>query len=221
MPGPPMCPALPRPRARPVDGRTRTVSGSAYGAVMSGEQAGAGGTRGAAAAVRLREWAEDDLWVLRRTNAPEMTAHLGGPESEAQLSVRHERYLRLGGDGGRMFVVVAGGDDEVVGSIGFWGRVWREEEVYETGWGVFPEYQGRGIAVAAARAVTARAAATGGRHHLHAYPSVGHPASNAVCHRAGFSLLGEVAFEYPKGHPMTCNDWRIELTPADTRPAPR
>ncbi|WP_328460979.1 GNAT family N-acetyltransferase [Streptomyces sp. NBC_00448] len=183
--------------------------------------------------VRLREWEEGDLWVLRRTNSAEMTEHLGGPESESQLLARQERYLRLDGDGGRMYVVMAntgegvgasagpGPAEEVVGSIGFWGRVWQEEPVYETGWGVFPEFQGHGIAAAAARAVVERAAAAGTRRHLHAYPSVDHPASNAVCRRAGFTLLGEVGFEYPKGNPITCNDWRIELPASPAAPIPR
>ncbi|WP_335982959.1 GNAT family N-acetyltransferase [Streptomyces sp. CA2R106] len=174
------------------------------------------GRAAAPVAVRLREWAADDLWVLRRANEPEMTAHLGGPEGEEQVLQRHERYLRLGGDGGRMYVIEADpGPDihgEVMGSIGFWGRVWQDEAVYETGWGVLPEFQGRGVAAAAARAVVGRAAALGNRRHLHAYPSVDHPASNGVCRRAGFTLLGEVAFEYPKGHPITCNDWRVDLT---------
>ena len=35
--------------------------------------------------VELRPWAEGDLGVLERANAPEMTAHLGGPETDAQV----------------------------------------------------------------------------------------------------------------------------------------
>jgi RimJ/RimL family protein N-acetyltransferase len=75
---------------------------------------------------------------------------------------------------------------------------------------VLPEHQGLGIAAAAARAVTARAV-TGRRAELHAFPSVDHPASNSVCRRAGFALLGEVDFEYPPGRPMRCNDWWLRL----------
>ena len=51
-----------------------------------------------------------------------------------------------------------------------------------------------------------------GRHrYLHAYPKVAHAASNAICRKAGFTLLGEVDFEYPKGVPIRCNDWRYDL----------
>jgi RimJ/RimL family protein N-acetyltransferase len=67
------------------------------------------------------------------------------------------------------------------------------------------------VAVAAAMAC-ARLAAQQRRHRwLHAFPSVDHPASNAVCRRAGFTLLGPVDFEYPKGHWHPSNDWRLPL----------
>jgi RimJ/RimL family protein N-acetyltransferase len=167
--------------------------------------------RPSTAAVELRPWSADDLWLLRRTNAPEMTEHLGGPESEQDLLARHERYQRIGGDQGRMYTVVLTGTGEVAGSIGFWGQTWQGEPVYETGWGVLPEFQGRGIAAAAARAVVDRARALGNRRTLHAFPKIEHAASNAVCRRAGFVLVGECDFEYPKGHPIRCNDWRTDL----------
>lgn len=47
---------------------------------------------------------------------------------------------------------------------------------------------------------------------LHAFPSVEHAASNAVCRKAGFILVGECAFEYPKGLPMVSHDWMVDLT---------
>ncbi|WP_328742108.1 hypothetical protein [Streptomyces caniferus] len=47
---------------------------------------------------------------------------------------------------------------------------------------------------------------------LQAFPSVEHPASNAVCRKAGFTLAGESVFECPKGHMMRSNEWRLDLT---------
>ncbi len=44
-----------------------------------------------------------------------------------------------------------------------------------------------------------------------AYPKVDNAASNAICRKAGFELRGEVDFEYPKGHPIRCHDWRFDL----------
>jgi RimJ/RimL family protein N-acetyltransferase len=164
--------------------------------------------------VRLRPWSRDDFWLLGRTNTPEMTDHLGGPESEAQLVARHERYLRIDGNGSRMYTIRLSPGDEVAGAIGFWGRNWRGEDVYETGWGVLPEFQGRGIAVAAAQAVMKEAVRHGNRARLHAFPSVGHGASNAVCRRAGFALVGPCDFEYPRGTFIRSNDWVVELAAA-------
>ena len=37
-----------------------------------------------------------------------------------------------------------------VGSVGFWTKEWRDERVYEIGWMVVPEFQGRRIATALA-----------------------------------------------------------------------
>lgn len=165
--------------------------------------------RGDARDLRLEPWSEGDLWLLRRTNTPEMTEHLGGPETEEQILARHKRYTAIGDSAGSMYRIVLSG--EVVGSIGFWEHAWRSGTVYETGWGVLPEFQGRGVAVAAARAVIGEARARGGHRELHAYPSVAHAASNAVCRKAGFTLLGECAFEYPPGNPITSHDWMVDL----------
>ncbi|NKQ24535.1 GNAT family N-acetyltransferase [Streptomyces galbus] len=161
--------------------------------------------------VRLEPWAPGDFWLLERANTPEMTAHLGGPESPEKLADRHRRYLAL--DAGRMYRVVLDGTGETVGSIGYWEHEGQDGTVWETGWGVLPEFQGRGLAAVAARALVEAVREAGGHRFLHAYPSVDHPASNSVCRRAGFTLLGQIDFEYPKGHWLTSNDWCLDLRP--------
>jgi RimJ/RimL family protein N-acetyltransferase len=162
--------------------------------------------------VEIRPWAEGDLELLRQANAPEMTAHLGGPESDESVLARHQRYVAIGGTGtGRMFAVLLLPQRVPVGSIGYWDRVWQDETVYETGWGVLPSYQGKGIAALATAAALGRARAEGKHRYVHAFPSVENPASNALCRRVGFELMGEYDFEYPPGHPMRCNDWRFDL----------
>ncbi|MGW0421435.1 GNAT family N-acetyltransferase [Streptomyces sp. NPDC003015] len=163
--------------------------------------------------VRLVPWAEGDFWLLQRINSPEMTDHLGGPESEEELVARHRRYVGL--SSGRMYRVTLADGGETVGSVGFWQREWRDSLIWETGWGILPEFQGRGLAAQAARAVVGEARAAGGHRYLHAFPSVEHTASNAVCRRAGFTLLGQAEFEYPKGHWIKSNDWRFDLTGGD------
>ena len=44
-----------------------------------------------------------------------------------------------------------------------------------------------------------------------AFPSVDNGPSNAICRKLGFTFLEASEFEYPKGHFMRCNDWRLDL----------
>jgi RimJ/RimL family protein N-acetyltransferase len=164
--------------------------------------------------VRIDPWQETDrfLELQRRINAPEMMTHLGGPETDEQVIARHKRYAGIVEKGtGRMFGVVVLPEGEAVGGIGYWETELQGEQIYETGWSVLPEYQGRGIAVVAGEAVIASAAAERKHRYLHAFPKVTNPASNAICRKLGFELLGEMDFEYPKGYPIRCNNWRFEL----------
>ena len=169
--------------------------------------------------VRVQAWSEGAVDVtfdvLRRANTPEMMIHLGGPESEEKLADRQRRYLALDEPGaGRMFLVIA--DGEPAGVVGYWEHEWQGEGAYEAGWSVLPEFQGKGIAAAALRLVIAdarRAVRHGTARHrtLRAYPSIHNGASNAVCGKVGMTLAGESDFEYPKGNPIRCNDWYLEL----------
>lgn len=90
----------------------------------------------------------------------------------------------------------------------FW---WQGRTVFEMGWKVLPGFQGRGLAVGATVAAIGLAAAADRHRWAHAYPKVDNAASNAICRKAGFELRGEVDFEYPKGHPIRCHDWRFDL----------
>jgi len=110
-----------------------------------------------------------------------------------------------------MVVIEAGPTSEPVGSVGYWERRWNGEDVYESGWGVLPAFQGRGLATAAARLVAQRAREQGGCGWLHAFPNAGNLASNAICRKAGFTLGGPWDFEYPPGNMMRCHDWRLSL----------
>jgi RimJ/RimL family protein N-acetyltransferase len=161
--------------------------------------------------IQLQGWTQADLNLLRQANTPEMMAHLGGPETEERLLDRHRRYLRLNEPGAGQMLAVVLPDGRRVGVIGYWERPWRHGLVYETGWHVLPDFQGRGIASAAARDVAALARAQHRHACLHAFPAADHPASNAVCRNAGFTLLDETDIEYPPGNIMRCNDWRLQL----------
>jgi RimJ/RimL family protein N-acetyltransferase len=156
--------------------------------------------------ISLRPWTNDDLWLLHATlGNPAMMEHLGGIESAEQIERRHARFLNSHG----MFTVWEA--DAVVGSVGFWEKTWLGEAVYESGWMILPQYAGRGLATQAALEVVSLARKESKLRFLHAFPNVENAASNAVCRNAGFTNLGEHTFEYPKGHWMRCNDWRIDL----------
>ncbi len=171
--------------------------------------------------VLLTPWGAGDFWLLERKNEATMTRYLGGPEPEEKLLDRQRRYEALSAQepaAGRMFRVVLEATGQSVGSVGFWEREWQGEPVYEAGWGVLPEFQGRGLAVAAVTEVLAYAGTHGARDTVHAFPGTDHAASNAVCRRTGFECLGEVAFEYPPGVPHPSCDWRYRLR--DVTPTP-
>jgi RimJ/RimL family protein N-acetyltransferase len=163
--------------------------------------------------VDIRPWSDEDLPLLERLMGdPAMTAHIGGPETPEKIRERHGRYLHPAHSGeGGMFVIVVGPRRVAAGSVGYWAREWQGRHVWETGWSMLPEFQGRGAATKATVAVVQRARAEGTHRFLHAYPSVDNAASNAICRKLGFTFQEEVDFEYPKGALMRCNDWRLDL----------
>jgi RimJ/RimL family protein N-acetyltransferase len=169
--------------------------------------------------LHLRDWAEGDLELLVATmGAAAATRYLGGPEPPEKLARRHERYLALAATGrGRMFVAEL--DGQAVASVGYWDAEWEGAPVYETGWTVRPEHWGRGVASRATIVAMERARQEGRHRWVHAFPSVENAASNAVCRKVGFTLLGEVEVEYPPGRLMRANDWRLDL--GATAPGPR
>jgi RimJ/RimL family protein N-acetyltransferase len=164
------------------------------------------------ATVILEPWGADDLRLLERLMGdPRMTEHLGGPENPGKLRERQGRYEQLEG-GDRMFKIIETATGDAVGSVGFWTKEWRDEQVYEIGWMVVPEFQGRGIAVAATRQAIDLATQDAKHRFMHAFPNLDNAPSNAICRKLGFELLEACEFEFPKGHFMTCNDWRLDLS---------
>lgn len=176
--------------------------------------------------IALRKWTDADLVVAVRSNSPELMTYLGGPETPEKVEARAARYAngwRTGANS--MFVVTTDdptvdggvpGDPGAVGIIGYWPIGESEEQVLEAGWTIF--VSGRGFATEALRLTLHHAAAHSDRRTVHAYPRTAHEASNALCLRAGFELIGEVDTEYPPGTPIRSNDWRFDLSPL--RPAP-
>jgi len=164
---------------------------------------------------RIEPWGEDDLPLLHRLlGDPAMMEHLGGPEGAEKIEERHGRFLGRGDESAKMFKVVETATGESVGSVGYWEREANEGQVYETGWMVLPEFQGRGIATEATRQAIELCRAERTHRYLYAYPSVDNEPSNAICRKLGFELVDEEEYEYPQGsgNVLHCNDWRLDLS---------
>ncbi len=160
--------------------------------------------------VHVEPWGRGDLWLMERLlGDPAMTVHLGGPESPQKLAERQARYEQ---PGSRQYKIVAGDPGEAVGAVGYWEKEWRRGTVWEVGWLVLPEQQGRGLASASMRLLFDLISGDGTHHRfVHAFPAVANAPSNAICRKLGFELLGEHDFEYPPGNWLRCNDWRYDL----------
>jgi len=144
-----------------------------------------------------------------------MTEHLGGPESPEKLAERQARYERIRESGtGGMFVICAGPEAEGVGSVGYWEQTWRGDTAWEIGWSVVPEWQRRGIASRAVGLLLEKIAVDGPDRPILAYPAVENAASNAVCRKAGMTLIGEAVVEFPPGNPFRANEWALQPAPA-------
>ncbi|MCC2032975.1 GNAT family N-acetyltransferase [Microbacterium allomyrinae] len=179
--------------------------------------------------VTLAPWGEGDLPLLERANTPEMTTYIGGPETAAELAERQARYLRLSASGDACMYRIEV-DDEPVGGIGYWRTEHDGVPAWETGWHVYSEWQGRGIARAALRQiirlVAGRAERDGpadrpgstdrpaDRDLLVAYPGVDNPASNALCRSAGFEHRGSATAPW-RGGELTFNNWVLDMAPLD------
>jgi RimJ/RimL family protein N-acetyltransferase len=158
---------------------------------------------------RIEPWAARDLPLLEKLNEPEMTKHVGGPESREKLVERQSRYEKAGS---RQYRIVDEASGEGVGWVGYWEMSWRDQQVWEIGWAVLPGFQGRGIASSATAQLIDRARKEQGLRYVHAFPKVENAPSNAICRKVGFTLLGEVDFPGRREAGFVrCNDWRFDL----------
>ena len=162
--------------------------------------------------VGIRPYADGDLPLLvRLLGDPSMMLHLGGPESPEALGRRHDRYLRDNATARGLFTIVVGPKVTPAGWAGYWESTWRGERVWECGWHVLREQQGCGVGSAGVALMLDDARRRHAHRFVQAFPSVDNAASNGLCRRLGFELLGEVDVEYPKGHMMRSCDWRLDL----------
>ncbi|MCH5585483.1 GNAT family N-acetyltransferase [Shimazuella sp. AN120528] len=158
--------------------------------------------------LHLEAWTEECLFLLYLQNTPEMTKYLGGPETEAQIISRHNRYLNMG-DTGTFYRIIF--ETETIGSVGYWEHLWKGQMIYEIGWAILPDFQGKGLATPAVAKAIEKAKLENKHSYIHAFPSISNPASNAICRKLHFTLVEQCQFEYPIGHFMQTNDWKLQI----------
>jgi len=161
-------------------------------------------------AVALETWSSSGFDILERCNTPAETLYIGGPETREKLLDRQRRYLESSIPGEtRMFKISF--EELGAGSVGYWRKTWQGQSIYETGWAVVPELQGRGLAARATGLLIGVLRGEARHRYLHAFPLPDNLASNAICRKLGFILTGEHDFEYPPGKLMRSNDWCFDL----------
>lgn len=159
--------------------------------------------------VALKPWQESDFSLLKKMNIKKMWEHLGGPESDEKVLKRHQKFLEFNPGRTCMYAILIEGKPG--GSIGYWEKKWQNRDVFEVGWMVLPEFQGKGVATIAAKKLLDLMRFELSGAEVHAFPSASHPASNAICEKSGFIFEGTTDFEFPKGSWMNCHDWCIIL----------
>jgi RimJ/RimL family protein N-acetyltransferase len=172
-------------------------------------------------AVDLVPRTEADEWLtVALETDPVVMAELGGPWTAEEARATHVRRMALAHDGGvSSFTVRPVGDDdsvgEPVGTIGVWDSEWEGEPLSETGWMTLPAHQGRGFASAALAAVLERERREHRWGDIHAFPGTTNTASNALCRKFGFELVGSGDADYAGRHfPVNHWVWRAGSTPA-------
>lgn len=162
--------------------------------------------------MELRDYCDNDLWLAEALECdPEVMKDLGGPTKKADVQRHHKRRLNhVLNKEIWYYTIIPEPRNGAVGTIGIWESDWKGSKIHEMGWMILPAFQGRGLATAAGRMILERAKHDRRFKEIHAFPSIRNAASNAICRKLGFSLLGEVNLAY-NGPPQACNDWKIDL----------
>jgi RimJ/RimL family protein N-acetyltransferase len=153
----------------------------------------------------------DDQWLtVALETDPAVMAELGGPWTEQEARATHRRRTANITPDHWWFTVRPMADDgsigDPIGTIGVWASEWQGEPCSETGWMILPRHQGKGYASAALRAILDRAIAERRWGDIHAFPGATNLASNALCRKFGFDLVGIGDADYADRH-FPVNHW--------------
>ncbi len=155
---------------------------------------------------------EADLELrVRLETDPSVMTELGGPRRQADIARAHAGALALAAAGECWpLKVIPDGSTSAAGWVTIFPSTRDGEPIYEMGWMVLPELQGRGIASEAVGAMLDKARKERKFGDVHAFPGVTNVPSNRVCEKNGFTNVGECDVEFA-GHRLRCNHWRVDL----------
>ena len=131
-----------------------------------------------------------DAYVRMRCD-PAMMNELGGPQRRETIDAKVRKDVEsVERDQAWICMIVpdASRPEAVAGSVVLWSH--SDDAISEIGWMVLPEFQNRGIAKAATKALLVRARDDGRWGLIHAFPGVNNAPSNALCRSLGFQLVG-------------------------------
>ncbi len=160
--------------------------------------------------LRNVEAGDVEAYVRMRCD-PVMMAELGGPLPSSGMAEKVARDVEdVAADISwiKMIVPDQARPYEVAGTVAIWAHESDGGLVSEIGWMVLPEFQGRGLAKRATRALLERAAEEDRWGRVHAYPAIANGPSNGICRSLGFCLLGEVGVDFA-GRRLRSHHWVI------------
>jgi RimJ/RimL family protein N-acetyltransferase len=163
--------------------------------------------------MRLELMTEEDVELrVRMETDPGLMSELGGPRPKEDIERAHAKSLLLAAEGECWPVkIIPDGSDVPAGNVDIFRSSHDGEDIYEIGWMILPEFQGRGLASRAVHEMLERARNEHKFGRLHAFPGVTNEASNRICEKNGFTKVGEVDVEF-SGRPLRCNHWWIDLS---------
>jgi len=163
--------------------------------------------------MELRDITPDDLPLYEGFYGDaRMMKHLGGAWPKERIPQKLRQNLEVVEAGTAwVFKVIADGDSSrAAGLVCVWEHEWRGERVNEIGWAILPAFQGRGLASEAVREILRKAREESRWGVVHALPATANAPSNAVCRKAGFTLIEECDLEW-NGQALRCNHWLLDL----------
>ena len=149
---------------------------------------------------------KEDYPLLEKISTdPEMMAYLGGPLTPNQVRADHDHALAKAVQGDWCFKISPN-----AGTIGIWRSNYKGESIYEIGWMVRPEFQGKGLASKALDFILEKARRERYCQAVWAFPAIANIASNRLCEKNGFSKIRESVFHY-RGRALQCAHWLLEF----------